>query len=56
MRVAARDLNGDGLADVITGSGLLVQGRIQVFSGAGLGKLDDFFAFESGNKNGVFVG
>jgi hypothetical protein len=56
VSVAARDLNLDGKADIITGLGAGVQGRIQIFSGANLASLDNFFAFESTNRNGIFVG
>jgi 5-hydroxyisourate hydrolase-like protein (transthyretin family) len=56
VSVAANDLNGDGKADIITGTGPGAQARIQVFSGANLASLDNFFAFESSNKGGIYVG
>ncbi len=56
VSVAAHDLNGDGLADIVTGTGPGAQARVQVFSGANLASLDNFFAFESTNKGGIYVG
>jgi hypothetical protein len=56
VRVASADINGDGKADVITGGGVGQLARVQAFSGVGLGKLDDFFAFESTNRAGIYVG
>ena len=56
VRVAARDVNGDGKADVITGGGVGGFAHVQVYSGANLGRLDDFYAFDSGVKTGVYVG
>lgn len=56
IRVAAKDLNGDGKADIITGAGIGTASRISAFSGAGLGLIEDFYLFDSGVRTGVFVG
>ena len=56
VSVASRDLNGDGRADIIAGSGAGQQARVSVFSGANLGTIDTPFAFESASRNGIYVG
>jgi hypothetical protein len=56
MRVASKDINGDGRADIIVGAGLTGLSRVQIFSGSNLSVLDDFYAFDSGVRTGVFVG
>ena len=56
VSVAAHDLNADGKADIITGSGIGSQGHVQVFSGANLAPLDSFYGFGSNFKDGVYVG
>ncbi len=53
--VAAGDTNGDGRADIITGAGA-VNPHVKVFSGAGLGELQSFFAFGVTAPVGVTVG
>ena len=55
-RVAAKDLDGDGRADIITGAGLGTASRVSAFSGAGLGMIEDFYLFDSGVRTGIFVG
>lgn len=44
VRVAARDLNGDGQADLLTGKASGVSADLRVFNGAGLGLLDHFLS------------
>jgi hypothetical protein len=56
VRVAAGDLNDDGHAEIITGAGINGQPRVRVFSGATLGVLEDFLAFDPTFAGGVFVG
>jgi hypothetical protein len=56
VRVASRDLNGDGKAEIITGLGAGEQPPVFVYSGANLAPLDSFYAFDSTNRNGIFVG
>jgi hypothetical protein len=56
VTVAAHDLNADGKADIVTGSGVGSRGHVQVFSGATLAPLDSFFGLESDNQSGVYVG
>ncbi len=54
VRVAAGDVDGDGFADIITGSGLGAQPHVKVFDGATTRELRSFFAFP-GFTGGVFV-
>jgi hypothetical protein len=56
VRVAAKDVNGDGKADIITGGGVGGFSRVQVYSGVNLSRLEDFYLFDSGVKTGVYVG
>jgi hypothetical protein len=56
IRVAAKDVNGDGKADIITGQGIGGTSKIQIFSGANFSLIESFFAFDNGVKTGVFVG
>jgi hypothetical protein len=58
VRLGAGDVNGDGVTDIITGAGIGGGPRVTVFSGRNLqGRivLADYFAFESGLRNGVYV-
>jgi uncharacterized repeat protein (TIGR01451 family) len=56
VRVAARDLNNDGLADILTttgpGSGPVVEG----FSGQAPAQLSAFFAYGPGFLGGTYIG
>ena len=61
VRVAAKDLNGDRYADLVTGAGAGYGTRITLFGGSAsttggpMIQLSSFDAFP-GNPNGVFVG
>jgi fibronectin-binding autotransporter adhesin len=56
VRVAAGDVNGDGVADIITGAGPgAVGGHVKVFDGATQAEIRSFFAFP-GFTGGVNVG
>ncbi len=56
VRVAAGDVNGDGLADIITGAGPGAGPHVKVFSGLDPNLLlHSFFAFEPNFQGGVFV-
>ena len=54
VRVAAGDVNGDGYADIIVGSGVGAS-HVEVFSGADGTVLQSFIAFD-GFSGGVYVG
>jgi hypothetical protein len=54
-RVAARDVDGDGLADVVTGAGAGGSPLVNVFNGATGAVITAFFAYEPSFRGGVFV-
>jgi hypothetical protein len=53
VTVAKGDLDGDGVPDIICGSGPGGAPRVRVFSGNDLSVLGDFFAFDSSLTGGV---
>jgi hypothetical protein len=55
VRVAAGDVNGDGLADIITGAGPGGGPHVEVFSGKDLTVLHSFFAYTEAFTGGVYV-
>jgi hypothetical protein len=55
VEVAGGDTNGDGRADIITGAGPGGGPHVKVFSGANLGLLASFFAYDTAFRGGVFV-
>jgi hypothetical protein len=55
VQVAVGDVNGDGYADIITGTGVGGGPRIVVINGADFSVLSDFFAYESSFRGGVMV-
>ena len=54
--VAAGDTNGDGFADVITGTGVGGGPRVRVLSGIDDTELANYFAYEESFRGGVLVG
>jgi hypothetical protein len=56
VRVAAGDVDGDGLADIVAGAGKGREGpRVKVFDGATLEVVADFYPFDPAARGGVFV-
>ncbi len=56
VRVAAGDIDGDGLADIVTGAGKGKEGpHVKVFDAATLEVAADFYPFDPAAKGGVFV-
>jgi len=54
--VAAGDVNGDGIADIVTGAGKGREGpHVKVFDGPTLEVVADFYAFDPKAKGGVHV-
>jgi hypothetical protein len=54
--VGAGDLDGDGLADIITGAGLGGSPHVKAFRGTDLALLQSFFADDASFTGGVRVG
>jgi glucose/arabinose dehydrogenase len=55
VSVAAGDVNGDGLADIVTGAGPSGGPHVKVFSGADGTLLTNFFAYDGSFRGGVSV-
>jgi hypothetical protein len=55
VRVAAADLDGDGLTDIITGAGPSGGPHVRGLSGVNLAELNSFFAYDPSFAGGVFV-
>jgi len=55
VTLAAGDVDGDGLADVIAGTGPGATPLVQVFSGADFSPIRSFYAFDPSFKGGVYV-
>jgi hypothetical protein len=55
VRVAAGDLNGDGIRDFVTGTGVGGGPRVRVFDGLDGKLLAEFLAFEESFRGGVWV-
>ncbi len=53
--VGAGDVNGDGRADVVTGTGVGGGPRVQVFDGLTQSVLSNFYAYENSFRGGVVV-
>jgi len=55
VNVATGDVNGDGLADIITGAGATGGPHVKVFDGRNGAELRSFFAFDRSSTGGVNV-
>jgi hypothetical protein len=55
VRVATGDINGDGLVDIITGTGPGSGPHVKVFDGRTGAELKSFFAYPAGFTGGVYV-
>ena len=55
VRVASGDVNGDGLADIITGPGQGSAPHVRVFNGTTLEETASFLAYPVEFTNGIFV-
>jgi hypothetical protein len=55
VRVATGDINGDGVADIITGAGPGAGPHVRVFDGRDNSELRSFFAYGPSFTGGVFV-
>jgi hypothetical protein len=55
VTVAAGDVNGDGVPDIVTGAGAGGPPHVKVFNGAKGNLLSSFFAYDAGFTGGVFV-
>ncbi|MGL4423898.1 MAG: SdrD B-like domain-containing protein, partial [Gemmataceae bacterium] len=55
VRTATADFNGDGAADVITGTGVGGGPRLRVFDGTSGNLVHDFMAYEESFRGGLFV-
>ena len=56
VNVAVGDVDGDGKADIVTGSGPGVSPHVKAFSGADGSQIASFFAYDQNFKGGVLVG
>lgn len=56
ITVGAADVNGDGFADIIAGTGPGIAGEVKVFDGTNLSTLLDFNPFGTGYTSGLTVG
>ena len=55
VRMAAGDVNGDGIDDIITGLGEGLSPHVKAFDGTNLSLLASFFAYDAGYTGGVYV-
>jgi fimbrial isopeptide formation D2 family protein/uncharacterized repeat protein (TIGR01451 family) len=55
VRVAVGDVNRDGIADIVTGTGVGAPPHVKAFNGATRAELASFYAFDVGYRGGVNV-
>lgn len=56
VRVGTTDSNQDGIADIVTGTGLGGAPHVKIFDGSSLAERGSFYAFNPTSTNGVSVG
>ena len=55
VRVGAGDVNGDGIAEIITAPGAGLASEVRTWGGAGFQKQSSFFAFDPSYTGGVYL-
>ncbi len=55
VRVAAGDVNGDGIMDIITGPGAGMAPQVRVFNGSTAAELESFLAYGTALTTGIYV-
>jgi Bacterial Ig-like domain/FG-GAP-like repeat/Right handed beta helix region len=55
VRTASADINGDGVLDVIVGTGAGIQNQVKIYDGATTALIASFSPYEATFKGGVFV-
>ena len=56
VRVGAFDVGGTGRSAIVTAAGVGGGSRVTVYSGPGVGVVDDFYAYDATQNGGVYVG
>lgn len=56
VRVGLTDVNGDGIKEIITGTGIDSPAHIRIWNPLTLTEIEDFYAYETTTTTGVYVG
>jgi uncharacterized repeat protein (TIGR01451 family) len=56
VRVASVDVNGDGFDDILTAPGPMPEPLVKIFDSLSLNVIDQFFAYSTNFRGGVFLG